>query len=323
MSIERPENMDEWAQHIAALSGQELRSKAIAANSYRFVQALQEEGVSAPDINNLFRLIAAQFVKTGQEPTSEGYVDYRRIVEEDPELNALYQTLDEDDTMARQRLTQTLAHKWGETMTDARAVSEVKLSPEATGQEMTDKMAARTPGGLYGYPKAVEAMCNAANRKVKRAAISIIKNAYQKDAKVIEFLASHRKRAKSTPARVLLEAMRESHSVFASMGIKGGHPEKTAGRTQYGLYGFRARTATLGLTACSQMREQAGLIAADLHMRKTAMHERITGFLNTHAKKARCGYSRMLVAAYPDSSMKLASEDAAPETVEDWLSYED
>jgi len=303
MSIEHPDNLAEWQDHIAGLEGETLRNKAIAANSYRFVQILQEDGFSSQDIGEVLRMIARQFVVTGQEPVQDGYVDYKALIAEDPELNTLYETLDDEDPMAnRQRLTQTLPHRWGGTM--------------------VDKTAARAPGGLYGYPKAVQAACESAGRKLKRAAITIAKNAYQKDAAVIEFLSAHNKRAKSTPARVLLAALKESAPVLASMGVKGGSPEKTAGRARYGLYGFKARTAALGLGACSQLRSHAGMIASDLHMRKAAMHERLTGFFDTHAKKAKCGYSRMLHLAYPEAGMKLASA-SDPQNVDDWLTWED
>lgn len=306
MSIEHPDNLAEWQDHIAGLEGETLRNKAIAANSYRFVQTLQEDGFSAQDIGEVLRMIARQFVVTGQEPVQDGYVDYKALIAEDPELNALYETLDDEDPMAnRQRLTQTLPHKWGGTMVE----------------KAQDKTAARAPEGLYGYPKAIQAACESASRKLKKAAITIAKNAYQKDAKVIEFLTAHNKRAQSTPARVLLAALKESAPVLASMGVKGGVPEKTAGRARYGLYGFKARTAALGLGACSQLRSHAGLIASDLHTRKATMHERLTGFFDTHAKKARCGYSRMLRMAYPDASMKLASSE--PETVDDWLAWDE
>lgn len=334
MSIEYPENLDEWRDHIAGLSGDPLRSKAIAANSYRFVQTLQEEGYGPQDIDAIFKMIARQFVATGQEPTSMGYVDYRQIVIHDPELNSLYESLDDGDDMTRQRLTATLAHKWGPTMTPDETVAKIALSDTAKADRLdVSKVAGRAPSGMYGYPKKIEARCLAAQRKMKKAAIGIIKNAYQKDAKVIDFLMTHKKRAKSTPARVLLAAMKEAHSVFASMGIQGGRVDKEAGRTRYGLYGFRARTAALGLSACQQMREQAGIIAADLHARKAKQYERITGFLDAHSKKARCGYTRMLRLAYPDQSMKLASgepvpvyregTDGTPDTVDGWLTWED
>lgn len=329
MSIEYPENLDEWRDHIAGLEGEPLRSKAIAASSFKFVQLLQGDGFSAPDIGEVLQMIARQFVATGQEPTSGGYVDYRALIAQDPELNALYETLDDEDTtMAnRQRLTQTLAHKWGSTMIDDAPVSQIKLSTEASAEKVEvtdgiDKTAARVPSGLYGYPKTIQSSCEVSVRKLKRVALSIVKNAYQKDAKVIEFLMAHDKRAKSTPARVLIAAMKEGHSVFSSMGVVGGHP-KDAAKSRYGLYGYKSRTAALGLTACSQLREAAGMVSSDLHIRQAAMHERITGFFTQHAKQAKCGYSRMLHVAYPDASMKLASTGAdAPKTVDDWLIWE-
>jgi len=49
-----PESTEEWAEYIAGLSGEELWSKAVAANSLTFVQDLQEEGKSAKDITDIF-----------------------------------------------------------------------------------------------------------------------------------------------------------------------------------------------------------------------------------------------------------------------------
>jgi hypothetical protein len=99
--------------------------------------------------------------------------------------------------------------------------------------------------------------------------------------------------------------------------------EKTA--KHYGAYGFPARTANLGFSLCSQMREHAGVVAADLHRRKAAMHAKITGFLGAHGKQGKSGTSKLLLSVYPDESMsfgKRASTETHPQSVDDWLAWE-
>ncbi len=71
------------------------------------------------------------------------------------------------------------------------------------------KVAAKAPGGLYGFPKGVQADCEACTRKVSRHATKLAKAIYGKDARTSEFLGTHAKRAKSTTANVLLSAMRD------------------------------------------------------------------------------------------------------------------
>lgn len=90
----------------------------------------------------------------------------------------------------------------------------------------------------------------------------------------------------------------------------------------WGLYGFKRKTANLGLGACSNLRESAGQIAAALHRRKHGSHEKITGFLGEHAKQAKCLYSKLLRAGYPEADLKLASQPPAA-AVSDWLAFED
>ena len=97
--------------------------------------------------------------------------------------------------------------------------------------------------------------------------------------------------------------------------------DREGARKDWGLYGFRSKTANLGLHACTALREAAGQIAADLHGRRADSHEHITGFLKSHSKEARCLYSRMIGASYPDADRRCAS--AQPRSVSDWLSWED
>lgn len=109
-------------------------------------------------------------------------------------------------------------------------------------------------------------------------------------------------------------------------GVKGELPPRLASlmttgnktATAYGLYGFGARTANLGLVACTDLREQAGMISSDLHRRRADAYEPITGFLGRHAKEGKCLYSRLLHASYPEATVKLASG-----LVESWLEWED
>ena len=86
-----------------------------------------------------------------------------------------------------------------------------------------------------------------------------------------------------------------------------------------GLYGFRSKTAVLGLNACSEIRGFTGTTAYGLHTRRSTRYANITGFFKAHGKEAKCKYSRMLLSAYPDPAGKTASD---PETVEDWISWE-
>ena len=95
---------------------------------------------------------------------------------------------------------------------------------------------------------------------------------------------------------------------------------KKAKSREYGMYGFQARTANLGLSACMEVKEQAGRVAARLHGRKASQHEKLTGFLKTHGKEARCLYSRLLLQSYPDSDRRCAS--APPTTVAGWLAMD-
>ena len=92
------------------------------------------------------------------------------------------------------------------------------------------------------------------------------------------------------------------------------------------MYGYRAKTASLGINACAQIRETAGRIAADLHRRRAEQHEKITGFLSAHRKQGRCMYARMLGSCYPDADMRLAAapaqQEKVPGSVDEWLTWE-
>lgn len=181
-------------------------------------------------------------------------------------------------------------------------------------------LAAQSPTGLYGYTRKVQADCETASRKLAKHATAVAKRIYAKDEKVAEFLATHAKRGKSIPAQILVASLQNMGPKFASEDTKESAEEgKTASNRTYGLYGFGSKTANLGITACAEIREQAGLIASDLHHRRADAHEHITGFLARHAKEGKCAYSRLLHASYPDASLRLASS----QSVTEWLSWEE
>ena len=182
--------------------------------------------------------------------------------------------------------------------------------------------------GLYGFTKTTQRACESASKKLSSTALRIAKDAFAKDGDVVAFLQAHVRREGSRSAKVLLTAMKELGPKIASE-LHGGRP-KEAGAAVYGLYGFKSKTADLGLSACTELRASAGRYAADLHHRRSDHHEKITAFLKEHTKQAKCAYAGMLLSCYPDSDMKLASEETRvaselkpPATVGGWLDWED
>ena len=179
------------------------------------------------------------------------------------------------------------------------------------------KKAALAPSGLYGYTRSVQSSCESSIRKMSRAAAQIAKAAYQKDENTAPFLAAHAKRANSLPAKILVAALKGLGPKVATsirlaelrIASEPDHPvDKTAAR-KYGLYGFNAKTAKLGLHACTSLRENAGTTASELHGRKAAAHNLITGFLKEHSKQGKCLYAKMLYSSYPGPESKTASAE--------------
>lgn len=272
--------------------------------------------------------------------------------------------------------------------------NEVKDPPQA-------KAAA---SGNYGFPKKLAQDCDAAARRVGKAATTIAKAAYGKDARVAEFLKAHAERGNSLSAKVLLAALAEMGPKVASAGsaerlqqLREAN-QKTAGgsgaanakylssipapkkvkilkavarhygisdtaaydelidrdaeavyeyigndrglamevlrdfksmrlasmdvEAKYGLYGYREKTSKLGLSACSDLRHEAGVIASDLHRRRHDKHARISEYLTAHCKEAGCNHTQMLLDSYPSADMKFASLPA-PSTIDEWIAWED
>lgn len=94
---------------------------------------------------------------------------------------------------------------------------------------------------------------------------------------------------------------------------------KNAART-YGLYGFGEKVAKLGLQACADLRHEAGKTAHDLHTRRAAHHASINDFFANHSKTAKCMYSKLLSASYPE--MAAAKTASLPNSVQGWLEWD-
>lgn len=221
------------------------------------------------------------------------------------------------------------------------ALREKMENGKAARQRTTWRAAA---GGLYGYTKGTQRDVEASVRKAQRRAASLAK-ALLKDAKAADFLGVHAKRAGSKTARLLRAAMRDALPKIASthpdslpveraaaevsisksdmdtlhkdgeveidghtLTYKEASSEKAAG----GLYGFPAKTARAALAACTDLRAYIGEVAYDLHSRRMAKHDRITGFLKEHSKTAKCGYARLLLDTYPEAP-RLAAKKKLPD----------
>ena len=220
---------------------------------------------------------------------------------------------------------------------------------EKKKEEGSDKdKTAGIASGLYGFTKYIQSDCEAAARKLTKAATRIARKAYLKDERSAEFISTHAKRAGSLPAKILVAAFQEMGPKLAAvrkmarlaelraeLGHKvvitaGGDQTKTELKSKaatekeamartHGLYGFPVKVASLGMTACHDLHSEAGYITSNLHRRRADHHEQITGFLKAHGKEAKCHYSRLLADVYPDAGMRLASQT---ETGSDWISWE-
>lgn len=80
------------------------------------------------------------------------------------------------------------------------------------------KLAAKAPSGPYGYTKKIAALCEGANRRIRKKASTLIKKAVRKDERVLDFLSVHAKRANSLPAKILLESYQDSMPKIACAG---------------------------------------------------------------------------------------------------------
>ena len=191
---------------------------------------------------------------------------------------------------------------------------------KASRTRMTDRTANT---GLYGFTKGVQKDCESAIRKVSKTAATIAKQLWSKDESTCAFLNTHAKRSKSVTAKVILAAMTSLGPKVATYSEETPNI-KLAGKSGYGLYGFKSKTANLGLGGCSLLKTTVGEVTADLHSKRTAKRENIVSFLTEHRKVGKCVYSRLMLSAYPDGSMKMASlgKEFVPDTVQGWIEWE-
>lgn len=166
--------------------------------------------------------------------------------------------------------------------------------------------------GMYGYTKAVSSAGERATKQLHKEAVRIAKAAYSKDASVVDFLAKHAEKGGSRTARVLLKAMEDIGPRIPSL------PDKEASGTR-SLYGFRRKTADLGIAACSQLKLAAGDVAASLGDKWAKRYADMIGFLSRHAEEGRCLYAGMLVSCFPDGGSSLAKTASPASKLEDYL----
>lgn len=240
-----------------------------------------------------------------------GAVNFRDKILEHVEYTAPAKAKAASET-GRHRKEPALDQKWGMTLDER--VKQAKLQKSA-----------RRGGGLYGYPKPIVSSCESAMKRLNKRANALIHNAIKKDKNVVAFLETHAGRGRSTAARVLLGAYKDSlpqtewddeDVEFMMMASS-----KDAGR-RFGMYGYPVKTANLGLNACTNVRETAGILAAELHRRKASYYERITGFLGEHGKTAKSGAASLILSCYPaaDFKFRFAAGDE-PKSVDEWLSW--
>jgi hypothetical protein len=163
-------------------------------------------------------------------------------------------------------------------------------------------------GGLYGYTKGTQTDVEATIRKAQRQASKLAKTLHGQDHQVMDFLRVHAKRAGSKTARLLLALMEE----YPQVDLLPIEQIKQAEDTPMGMYGYPSGTARLALDACSALRSGIGEVAYNLHSRRMAKHDRITGFLKEHSKTAKCGYARLLLDTYPEAP-RLAAKKKLPD----------
>lgn len=178
--------------------------------------------------------------------------------------------------------------------------------------EPSPDMVVTASKGMYGFAKEVERDCLSAVTKLNKYANSLVKAAYRKDEKVASFLGTHAKRSKSRSAEILIKALQEMGPKFED------DSSKTAAAREKGLYGFPRKTAKLGLSLCSDLKDYAGVVSSELHQRKMGKHQKITAFFEEHEKCTGCPTTYTLLIGYPESSLKIAAE-----SVDYWASLEE
>lgn len=74
-----PKTVEEWRAYIATLSGPDLLSKAIAANSVAFVRSLETDGLGPFEVHEVLLTFARRIEADGQilpARTTGAFLDY-------------------------------------------------------------------------------------------------------------------------------------------------------------------------------------------------------------------------------------------------------
>jgi hypothetical protein len=205
------------------------------------------------------------------------------------------------DPMDDWRQQRQLIATYGETIDDARV--RKGMAKEA-----------RRGQGLYGFTKGVQNLCERSAGRLQKSASMIIRRAMRKNERVGHFLAEHSRRG-SLPASILVQAYTDSMPKLAA--------EKVAKGKHWGMYGYPVKVANIGMKACAEIRQAAGIIAANLHRRRAEQHEMITGFFSEHHGTGKCGASGLIAKVYPahDWRYKMAM-GPKPQSVDEWLAWD-
>ena len=107
-------------------------------------------------------------------------------------------------------ITEEVMKRGNQKMARQRLVSDMNIEKFALLKNLEDvRVAGKSPSGLYGYTRKIQAMCESAERRLQRKAGSLIKKASRRDQRTLEFLGTHAKRAKSVPAKLLITAFKD------------------------------------------------------------------------------------------------------------------
>lgn len=155
--------------------------------------------------------------------------------------------------------------------------------------------------GLYGHTKRIQTGVEGTIRKLSRFTAKLAHDIWQKDHAVADFLSDYSQRQESKAARALLQEMSEI-----------GPKVKLAGAAPKGMYGYKNKTVTLGLSAVHSVLEQAGLLSLTLSERFPTDYHKILHFMDEHIQAETCPYAHLLASAYPKETQgKKASQRTA------------
>lgn len=143
-----PKTLEEWTAYVEKLSGAELRSKAMAANSLDFMRQLEAEGTPPQEVMKILKVFAKRFAATGQEVPSryEGaLVDYEHL------LNPVSLPASEGISM------DALAHRVATRFKNADGVEEFLKKNVKTISDIAHGMSANA-GGSFGMRDVREAL---------------------------------------------------------------------------------------------------------------------------------------------------------------------